>query len=145
VFLLSGGSSQGFSFLIDADAPGSNVFFEHVGPLGQVVAPIDHNEIYDVRVDGGFAQAALGCSGSSCPPAPAPSPTFGAPASVTAVGLGNYPPQGPPKSKPQTHTHELTKACRAKSKKGRARCEREARRRAGHTHKSRSRAKGGKR
>jgi hypothetical protein len=67
VFLLSGGDSPGYSFLIDADEEGDNVFLEHLGPLGQVKAPPGSNELYDLRVGGGFEEAAsAACSGEGC-------------------------------------------------------------------------------
>jgi hypothetical protein len=67
VFLLSGGDGPGYSFLIDADEEGQNVFLEHLGPLGQVKAPAGRNELYDLRVSGGFEEAAAAaCEGEAC-------------------------------------------------------------------------------
>ena len=51
ISLLSGGGSN-YSFLVDADASGENVFFEHMGPLGAAKVPSGENQLYDARVDG---------------------------------------------------------------------------------------------
>jgi hypothetical protein len=132
IYLLSGGNNAGFSFLVDADTTGDNVFLEHQGPLGQVQAQIDRNELYDLRVDGGFPEALAACAGSACqnnPPAP---PTFATPASLTSSGTGNFSPPSAPK--PLTRAQKLAKAlkaCKAVPKHRRARCEREARKRYG--------------
>jgi hypothetical protein len=140
VYLLSGGSSRGYSFLIDADASGNNVFLEHQGPLGQVQAPSDRNELYDVRVDGGFPEASLACAGAGCQNGPPAPPSFASPASIASSGSGNFPSTGPPKPKPSlTRAQKLAKAlkaCRAKPRRKRAGCQREAQRRFGVTHAS---------
>jgi hypothetical protein len=142
VFLLSGGNSRGFSFLVDADSAGNNVFIEHEGPLGQAQAPADRTELYDVRVDGGFPEAVLSCLGASCQTGPAAPPSFSTPASVTSSGGGNFSPQPRVNPAPLTRAQRLAKAleaCRSKPKRNRARCEREARRRFGPRHLSHAR------
>jgi hypothetical protein len=140
VYLLSGGASRGYSFLVDADAEGNNVFLEHQGPLGEVRVPADRNELYDVRVDGGFPEASLACAGAGCQNGPPPPPSFSSPASIASSGSGNFPPTGPPKPKPSlTRAQKLAKAlkaCRAKPRRKRAGCQREAQRRFGVTHAS---------
>jgi hypothetical protein len=151
VSLLSG-ANGGFSFLVDADATGDNVFLEHVGPLGQARAAVGRNELYDVRVNGGFSQSSLACSGTGCQGVPPAPPLFATPASVTFAGVGNFPTPAPPSQSPKslTRAQKLAKAlraCRAKPKRERAACERLARRRYGARGKSkakRSRTKGGK-
>jgi hypothetical protein len=133
VSLLSG-AGGGYSFLVDADASGDNVFLEHRGPLGQVQAARDRNELYDVRVNGGFPQTSLACSGTGCQGVPPAPPLFATPASVTFAGAGNFPPPAPspsPSPKPLTRAQKFAKAlraCRAKPKRERAVCERRARR-----------------
>jgi hypothetical protein len=150
VSLLSGGNNRGYSFLIDADATGNNVFFEHQGPLGSVQAPADRNELYDARVDGGFPEASLNCSGAGCQTGPPPPPGFSSPASIATSGGQNFPPQGPPKQPTLTRAQRLAKAlkaCRSKPKHKRAHCEREARGRFGPkhaTHARRAQKKGSK-
>jgi hypothetical protein len=140
VFLLSGGGSQGYSFLVDADRTGDNVFLEHQGPLGQVNVPVDRNELYDVRVGGGFPGVSLACSGGGCEQSPASSPTFGTPGTAEAVGGGNFFPQLPPKSSPPLSRHrkllKVLEACKRMPKHKRLKCEISARKRYGSIHRS---------
>jgi hypothetical protein len=145
IYLLSGGSSRNDSFLVDADASGENVFFEHVGPLAQVEAPVDHNELYDARARGGFPSTPPSCSGPGCqsvaPAAEVPAP----PPSVTFTGSGNFPsprPAAPPRrSVAQIKAHKLAvalKGCRKdRSKRKRIKCEKSARKKYGATKASR--------
>jgi hypothetical protein len=135
VFLLSGGNSNERSFLIDADAAGDNVFFTHRGQLGNAEGTNGKNELYDARVNGGFPQTTLACSGTGCQGVPPAPPLFATPSSVTFNGAGNYPPQAPPKGKTaaQLRAEKLAKAlkaCRKKhGKRMRLGCERQARKR----------------
>jgi hypothetical protein len=144
VSLLSGANGGGFSFLVDADASGDNVFLEHLGPLGQVQAASDRIEIYDARVNGGFSNNSLACSGTGCQGVPPAPPLFATPASVTFAGAGNFPPPASSPShpsKPLTRAQKLVKAlraCRAKPRRERAVCERRARRQYGAKGKSRA-------
>jgi hypothetical protein len=136
LFLLTGGESRSPSFLVGADTTGDNVFVEHVGPLGEVAVGADHNELYDLRVDGGFPHEALACSGTGCQGAPPSSPSFATPATATFSGSANYPPTTKTSS---THTKPASnrtparlraalKRCRRKRPKPRrASCERHAR------------------
>jgi hypothetical protein len=148
VSLLSGGNNRGYSFLVDADLTGDNVFLEHQGPLGQSEAPIDRNELYDVRVNGGFQPTLLGC-GTGCAGSPAPPPSFAVPASFASEGEGSFPPPStPPAKKPPTRAEKLAKAlrlCRKEPKHHRVVCEHRARQRYGVAHRAtadRSRRKG---
>jgi hypothetical protein len=135
VFLLSSGSGRGYSFLVDADAKGENVFFTHEGPLGQVQAPVDHNELYDARVGGGFPQTSVSCVGGACQGGAPPQPSFSSPATSGFAGVGDYPPPSPPgPPKRVTHPRSLTQtlaACRHRPRRERIACERQARRRYG--------------
>jgi hypothetical protein len=99
-FLLSGGEGSSPSVLVDADASGNNVFFEHYGRLGQVEAPVDHKQLYDARVNGGFPEPSLACSGTGCQGVPPAAPSFATPSSVTFNGTGDFPPPPPTKSAP---------------------------------------------
>jgi hypothetical protein len=95
VFLLSGGESNDYSFLVDADAGGDNVFFTHRGALGQTEPANGRTELYDARVNGGFPQTALACTGTGCQGVPSAPPSFAVPPSVTFSGTGNYPSPAP--------------------------------------------------
>jgi hypothetical protein len=90
VFLLSGGESPDFSFLVDADEHGENVFITHRGALGGAGPSDDKVHLYDVRVGGGFAASSLGCVGTGCQGVPPSAPLFATPASVTFNGVGNF-------------------------------------------------------
>lgn len=109
-YLLSGGTSEYDSWLLDADETGENVFFEHVGSLGDVQAPAGHNEVYDARVDGGAPEVSLSCTGTGCQGVPAAPPVFAAPASLTYSGLGNFAGQKSPASKKATQKKKKTRA-----------------------------------
>jgi hypothetical protein len=135
-FLLSGGEGTISSVLVDADATGDNVFFEHFGQLGPVEAAVDHHELYDARVGGGFPTTTVGCTAAACQPsasAPiAPTP----PASTTFAGVGNFPTdtviQSSSGTKLLTRSQRLTRALKAckkfKHSAKRHNCERLARR-----------------
>ena len=96
VDLVSSGESPAPSRFLDADASGANVF---IGTLSALV-PSDSglNDVYDARIDGGFAEAQppAACEGEACqgPLSPPDDPT---PASAGFEGAGNVaesPPQG---------------------------------------------------
>ena len=93
VFLISG-NSRGYSFLVDADSNGDNVFFEHEGALGGAQVSTDRNELYDARVNGRVEESAPAqCSAEACkgpiigPPVP---PSAG---SSQFSGPGNIKPK----------------------------------------------------
>jgi hypothetical protein len=137
VFLLSGADSSDQSFFVDADASGDNVFFTHRGKLGQAGEADDKLNLFDTRVDGGFSQVRLSCTGTGCQGVPPAAPVFATPASVTFSGLGNLSPTPPmaPATKAPTRAQLLAKAlkaCRAKhDKRKRASCETQAKKRYG--------------
>jgi hypothetical protein len=102
VYLLSGGNGSDNSYFVDADATGENVFFTSRGRL----TPQVRNEtvaLYDARVNGGFPETSLSCTGTGCQGVPPAPPIFATPSSVTFSGVGNFPYQPPvvvtPKSK----------------------------------------------
>jgi hypothetical protein len=139
VFLLSGGESGDYSYFLDADESGDNVFIAHRGQLAGAGPPDDKNHVFDVRVDGGFSVPSLGCAGASCR-APLPSaPAFGAPPTAGLSGGANYlpsPPAPPRKRVVETRAQKLSKALRAcrrhhSAKRQRLACERLARARYG--------------
>jgi hypothetical protein len=137
VSVLSGGEGSDFSYLAEADAEGNNVFIVTRAQL----SPQDRDDkldLYDVRVDGGFPESSLACTGTGCQGAPPAPPSFATPSSVTFAGAGNFAPAGPqvkPKSAAQLKAEKLTKAlkaCRSKrDKQKRKACEARARKRYG--------------
>ena len=117
IFLLSGGESADFSYLIDASVSGNDVFFSTRAQL----VPRDANtkvDVYDARVNGGFPEFSLACTGSGCQGVPPAPPIFATPSSVTFGGVGNF--EAPrkavvkPKAKP--------KACKKGFTRKRGRC-----------------------
>jgi hypothetical protein len=97
VFLLSGGESSDFSFLADVSENGGDVFITHRGQLDGVGPRDDKVHMYDVRVDGGFPDTALACTGTGCQGVPPAPPSFATPSSVTFSGAGNFPALVPAK------------------------------------------------
>ncbi len=87
-YLLSSGEASGPSHFIDASANGRDVFFESPAQLVPQATP-EFPNIYDARVNGGFAPPSgapecLSCQGVGSPP-----PLFSSPASTTFAGAGN--------------------------------------------------------
>jgi hypothetical protein len=87
-YLLSSGEASGPSRFIDASANGRDVFFESPAQLVPQATP-EFSNIYDARVDGGFAPPSgapecLSCQGVGSPP-----PLFSPGASGTFAGAGN--------------------------------------------------------
>jgi hypothetical protein len=141
-YVLSGGTSTDYSYLIETDPLGENVFFATRAQL----TPQDRDEkmdLYDARVRGGFAEASLACTGTGCQGVPPAPPSFSTPASTTFTGAGNFSPQRLTKGKSaaQGRAERLAKAlksCRAQRQhKKRAACEAQARRRYGPPYKAR--------
>lgn len=138
--LISSGESPQPSEFIDASSDGSDVFFT----TNQSLVPADTGlvDIYDARVDGGFAAAtqAAACEGEACQRPPSP-PNEVTPASLSFSGPGNLvstltagasPKATKKKSAQQVGAEELAKAlkvCRGKAKSRRKRCEALARKR----------------
>ena len=97
ISLISSGQSPQDSEFVDSSASGDDVFFKTYSSLaGQDPGLLD---LYDARVQGGFAAPAPEapeCAGEACqppaPPAPAPPPP---PRSSTFIGPGNPPPVKP--------------------------------------------------
>ncbi len=90
IYLLSGGAGQSPSFLLDASANGSDVFFiTNAQLVGQ-----DENDLYDVydaRVGAVSPPSPSLCTGGGCQGAPPSSPVFATPSSATYAGTGNFP------------------------------------------------------
>jgi hypothetical protein len=132
LFLLSGGQGDDYSYFVDADESGSNVFLTHRGQLGGVGPLNDKDHLYDVHASGGFVNISRACTGTGCQGVPPAAPSFATPASVTFSGAGNFMPS-PPKVvvKSLTRAQKLAKALKAcrkdRHKPKRVVCERQAR------------------
>jgi hypothetical protein len=98
-YLLSGGGGTGASVFLGASKDGSNVFFASAAPLLPQATP-EFTNIYDARVDGGFAPPMKEIECLSCQGVGSPPPLFSVPAGVSFVGAGNpiapHPPTAPP-------------------------------------------------
>ena len=117
-YLLSGGDGSDDSDFLDADAEGDNVFFTHRGQLEGVGIGGARNQVFDVRVDGGFSSPSLACTGTGCqglPPAP---PVFATPPTATALGPGDLVPPPPP----APVAKKVAKCAKGSTRDGRGRC-----------------------
>ncbi|HEY3960022.1 MAG TPA: hypothetical protein VGL68_05870 [Solirubrobacteraceae bacterium] len=130
VYLISGALSSEEAVFLDASASGDDVFFTTRAQL----VPQDRNElidVYDARVDGGFVETSLACTGTGCQGVPSAPPTFATPSSATFSGIGNFPPPTPSKVKPKPKKRPVKckkgfaakhgKCVRQKKKAGKAR------------------------
>jgi len=130
---LSNVSTPAPGSFVAASVNGESVFFTQRASLVPTAADEDV-KLYDARVDGGFPESSLSCTGTGCQGAPPAPPQYATPASQTFNGIGNYPAtvqsSTKPKPKPLTKAQKLTKALKAckKKPKGRRRsCEKQAR------------------
>jgi hypothetical protein len=140
VFLFTAGDTESFSFLVDVDETGENVFVTHRGPLYGVGPSDTKAHLFDLRTGGGGNRAvAIGCTTTAtCPAAPAAGIEANPPAS-SLIGVKEVFPsslKSVPKSKPKSlKTQKLAKALKAckkdKSNKSRFKCERQARQKYG--------------
>jgi hypothetical protein len=92
VHLLSSGTGASASEFLGASADGSNAFIATHSQL--VPQDVDaRGDIYDVRIDGGFASASFApCSGDGCQGGLSAPPSLPTAASVTFAGPGNASP-----------------------------------------------------
>lgn len=126
VYLLSGGTSPGPSYFIDASASGDDAFFVTRAQLARQDDNYNIN-LYDVHVGGASAPSEAQCTGTGCQGVPFPPPAFEAPASVTFEGVGNYPPSQPRAGQPtlrtvkckRGHAKKRGKCAKQKAKKAR--------------------------
>lgn len=127
VYRLSSAGNPTEDLFIDASASGEDVFFATYSQLAQS----DHDrliDVYDARVDGGFAQPpAQGCE-SGCREAPGAPPQGAAPVSGLIGPSGNLlssedtrPTIQPKKAKQKAGSSCIAKAKRVKNKRARAR------------------------
>lgn len=138
VHLLSSGTDPYDSYFLDASADGHDVYF--VTRRRLVGWDTDTaNDMYDARVEGGFAEPAKvsNCAGDGCQGAPgAPPAALVAPGSVSLVGAGNL-----AAGQPQTHPSPAAlrkqrlaralRACHRRRGRVRKRCEASAHKRYG--------------
>jgi hypothetical protein len=96
ISLISSPSDPSNAFFLGSSAEGNDVFFTTHAQLA--LTDTDQSaDVYDARVDGGFAQLALPqCTGAGCQGVPAATPVFATPASATFEGVGNFPGSQPP-------------------------------------------------
>jgi hypothetical protein len=137
--LITSGTNEYESVLLGASQDGSNVFFATSAAL--VPQDVDTQpDVYDARIDGGFAAPAapVRCSGEACRLIPSAPPVISTPLSATFSGVGNLVPTSEPtsvaKSKSPSRAQKLSealRACEKKPKKGRAKCKAQARKRYG--------------
>jgi hypothetical protein len=151
VALISSGRSSSDSSFLASDATGNNVFFTARDRLVGADKD-DFLDVYDARVGGGFPSVTepAACQGEGCLGALGEPPLFGAPASATFTGLGNFAASapvvvGPPVLTRAQRLARALRACHAKhNRRKRIACERQARKRYGPLPKSKSARKGGK-
>ncbi len=136
ISLLSTGTTPNPAYFIDASTSGDDVFLTSRALLAPQ-ATDEALKVYDARVNGGFPEPSLACTGTGCQGVPPAPPIFATPSSATFNGVGNFPAPTPAKSvKPRRKTaaqvrkEKLTRAlraCRKKPKKQRTVCEKSAR------------------
>jgi hypothetical protein len=132
IYLLSTGTSPSNAGFVGAGASGKDVLFiaraELVPQARDEVA-----KLYDARVDGGFPETSLTCSGTGCQGVPPAPPIFATPSSVTFNGIGNF--EAPPAAvKPKSKSVK----CKRGSVKKHGKCVRKkAKRSSGHSTKGR--------
>lgn len=141
LFAISDVAGDNASHFMDASPNGEDVFIDTADQL----LPSDtdtREDVYDVRVGGGFPVAAAppACDNAdSCKPPVSPQPgVFGAPASATFSGPGNPPPPSSSavvEPKPLTRAQKLAKALKVcakdKQKSKRAKCQKQAKQKYG--------------
>jgi hypothetical protein len=137
VFLLSGGQSSESSVFAEATPSGSDVFLATRAQLVRQDRD-EKNDLYDVRVAGGFPETSLACAGTGCQGVPPAPPAFATPSSATFSGVGNFArPPAKPKTAAQIKAEKLAKALKAckkhRSTTKRTVCQKQARRKYGPT------------
>ncbi len=128
--LLSDPEAEGGSWFVDASESGNDVFIA----TNEALVKRDGDSalsVYDVRVDGGFAEPAeaKACEGQECSPTPT-APIFVPPTSVGFVGPGDA-TSAPPTASRHERLLSALKACKKKPARRRKSCEAAARRRFG--------------
>jgi hypothetical protein len=138
IYLLSGGDGSEQTYIVDSDATGENVF---IMTRDQLLPRVNENiVVYDVRVNGGFPETSLACTGTGCQGVPPAPPIFATPSSATFNGVGNFTPHSASTVKPKSRA----KRCRRGSVKKHTKCVKQRTRRKAKRASTRSR-RGGKR
>jgi hypothetical protein len=132
--LISSPGDPSNAFFLGMSASAGDMF---IGTQAQLVSRDTDvsGDLYDARVDGGFASLAPAvCTGSGCQGVPQTPPIFATPASVTFEGVGNFGGTGQETGK-KTNGQKLAKALRRcredRNKRRRKICERQAQSRYG--------------
>jgi hypothetical protein len=115
--LITSGNGGFLNILLGTDRSGENAFFA----TNESLVPEDNDtagDIYDARVDGGFAQPPppLPCEGDACTSPPA-APNDATPGSLLFHGAGNFPSKPKLKPKPKSKPR-AKKRCGKHSKHG---------------------------
>ncbi len=143
VYLVSSGTNDENSYVLDSSASGGDVFFET--SAGLVPGDTDGSaDVYDARVPRPGDRppsSAVPCEGDVCQGPPSVPVQLGAPSSATFSGLGNVPPvpaaspkASPKKAGPVSRAQKLAsalKACAREPRRRRKSCVKQARRRYG--------------
>ncbi len=87
--LISTGEDVGPENFLGASADGNNIFFTSAAQLVPQATP-EFTNIYDARVDGGFAPPPPSAECTSCQGVGSPPPQFSAGASLAFAGTGNH-------------------------------------------------------
>lgn len=143
VALLTTGSGEHGSWFQNADENGENAFILTRQPL--VAGDTDNlDDLYDVRVDGGFPQPRLstgGCVGDECQGTPSAAPSFNTASGFSGLGNAIHSAGSVKvKSKPLGRAQKLArvlKRCKRKPARKRHRCQALARKRYGSKKKAR--------
>jgi hypothetical protein len=120
IYLLSGGTSSGESYLADASANGNDVF---VVTRAKLLSRDDNElyDLYDVRTNGSEPASVPQCTGTGCQGLPSAPPIFATPSSVTFAGMGNFAAPAPvvkPKPKPKPKKKAKRKKPKPKHRTG---------------------------
>jgi hypothetical protein len=134
IYLLSGGTSGGESYLADASANGNDVF---VVTRAKLLSRDDNElyDLYDVRAGGSEPVSVPQCTGTGCQGLPGSPPIFATPSSVTFAGTGNFAAPAPvvkikPKPKPKKKAGK--KKPKPKHRTGHGRAKKGAKANSGH-------------
>jgi len=101
ISLLSTGTVPSNAYFVDSSANGDDAFFT----TRALLVPRARDEdakLYDARVDGGFSETTLACTGTGCQGVPPAPPIFATPSSATFNGVGNFEPSSTPVVKPRS-------------------------------------------
>jgi hypothetical protein len=105
--LISSGEDVGPAFFLGASQSGRDVFFSSVAQLLPQATP-EVTNIYDARVDGGFAPPSAPPECLSCQGVGSPPPLFNQPASGTSKGTGDLTPAATTAASPPASTAAST-------------------------------------